>query len=305
MSKGSGGSTQQVQRVEPSTLQAPYISDALRQSQDLYNLGPQQFFPGTTFARAGEDTQAAEELLKTAALGQQTSVANALFPAFTGSLMAPSQIFSDPLFQESLAANLRPIEESTSRMLTQARRDAGEAGQLGGTRRAILESEAIKDMLTKQSDVASKMFGSIYGDLAKTRATTLGVSPYILNAYTTPGETLMNVGAARDAMVQRGIDEAMARHQFGEQAPSDVLDQYMGRVGGQMFGQTTTGEMPGSEGPGKLASSLGYTGLASLVPAFKGAALATAAPSIFGTGTLASAINPFYAGAALLGGLLG
>lgn len=44
MSKGSGGSTQQVQRVEPSTLQAPYISDALRQSQDLYNLGPQQFF---------------------------------------------------------------------------------------------------------------------------------------------------------------------------------------------------------------------------------------------------------------------
>ena len=45
MSKGSGGSTQQVQRVEPSTLQAPYISDALRQSQDLYNLGPQQFFP--------------------------------------------------------------------------------------------------------------------------------------------------------------------------------------------------------------------------------------------------------------------
>ena len=187
-------------------------------------------------------------------------------------------------------------------MLTQARRDAGEAGQLGGTRRAILESEAIKDMLTKQSDVASKMFGSIYGDLAKTRATTLGVSPYILNAYTTPGETLMNVGAARDAMVQRGIDEAMARHQFGEQAPSDVLDQYMGRVGGQMFGQTTTGEMPGSEGPGKLASSLGYTGLASLVPAFKGASLATAAPSIFGTGTLASAINPFYAGAALLGG---
>ena len=219
--------------------------------------------------------------------------------------MSPSQIFSDPLFQESLAANLRPIEESTSIMLTQARRDAGEAVQLGGTRRAILESEAIKDMLTKQSDVASKMFGSIYGDLAKTRATTLGVSPYILNAYTTPGETLMNVGAARDAMVQRGIDEAMARHQFGEQAPSDVLDQYMGRVGGQMFGQTTTGEMPGSEGPGKLASSLGYTGLASLVPAFKGASLATAAPSIFGTGTLASAINPWYAGAAILGGLLG
>ena len=31
--------------------------------------------------------------------------------------------------------------------------------------------------------------------------------------------------------------------------------------------------------------------------------LATVAPSIFGTGTLASAINPYVAGAAILGGL--
>jgi len=308
MSKGSGGGTQ-VQRVEPSELQSPYISDALRQSQDLYNLGPQQFFPGTTFARAGEDTQAAQELLKTAALGQQTSVANALFPAFTGSLMSPSQIFSDPLFQESLAANLRPIEESTSRMLTQARRDAGEAGQLGGTRRAILESEAIKDMLTKQSDVASKMFGNIYGDLAKTRASTLGMSPYILDAYTTPGQTLMNVGAARDAIVQKGIDEAMARHQFEQQAPSDLLDQYMGRVGGQMFGSTTTAEMPGSEGPGKLASSLGYAGVAkALAPeatmAGLGKALGTEA---FTTGSLSGlgSVNPWVLGGLALGGILG
>ena len=312
MSKGSGGSTQQVQRVEPSELQSPYISDALRQSQDLYNLGPQQFFPGTTFARAGEDTQAAEELLKTAALGQQTSVANALFPAFTGSLMSPSQVLSDPLFQESLAANLRPIEESTSRMLTQARRDAGEAGQLGGTRRAILESEVIKDMLTKESELASKIFGNIYGDLARTRATTLGLSPYILDAYTTPGKTLMNVGAARDAMVQRGIDEAIARHQFGQQAPSDLLDQYMGRVGGQMFGQTTTAEMPGSEGPGGLAGAVGGAGLGSIL----GGAIAPEATMTALTGLGAGAaegslmaglgaVNPWVAGAALLGGLLG
>jgi len=308
MSKGSGGGTQ-VQRVEPSTIQAPYISDALRQSQDLYNLGPQTFFPGTTFARAGEDTQAAEELLRTAALGQQTSLTNALFPAFSGSLMSPSQIFSDPLFQQSLTAGLRPIEESTSRMLTQARRDAGEAGQLGGTRRGILESEVLKDMLTKQSDVASKMFGNIYGDLAKTRAYTLGLSPHILSSYRVPGQTLMDVGASRDAMVQRGIDEAMARHKFGERAPSDLLDQYLGRVGGQMFGSTTTAEMPGGGGPGGLASSLGYAGVAkALAPeatmAGLGSALGTEA---FATGSLSGlgAINPYIAGAAILGGLLG
>ena len=68
---------------------------------------------------------------------------------------------------------------------------------------------------------------------------------------------------------------------------------------------TTTTTGPGTSGPGGLAGAAGAAGLASLVPAFKGASLATAAPSIFGTGTLASAINPYVAGAAILGGLLG
>ena len=34
MSKGSGGGTQ-VQRSEPSTLQAPYLADLYQQAQDL------------------------------------------------------------------------------------------------------------------------------------------------------------------------------------------------------------------------------------------------------------------------------
>ena len=308
MSKGSGGGTQ-VQRVEPSELQAPYLSDIYRQAQAL---PVQQFFPGTTFARAGEDTQAAEELLKTAALGQQTSVANALFPAFSGSLMSPSQIFSDPLFQESLTAGLRPIEESTSRLLTQARRDAGEAGQLGGTRRAILESEVLKDMLTKQSDVASKMYGNIYGDLAKTRATTLGLSPYILDAYTAPGKTLMSVGAARDAIVQKGIDEAMRRFAFEQAAPGQALSQYANIAGGTILPGTQTVTGPGTSGPGALAGAAGGAGLGSIL----GGAIAPEATmtALTGLGTGAAegslmaglgGMNPWILGGALLGGLLG
>ena len=123
MSKGSGGGTQ-VQRSEPSTLQAPYLADLYQQAQQQFQAGPQQFFPDTTFASPSEETQLAELMLKDAALGQQTALSGSLFPAFQQQLMSPAQRFNDPLLQQSLAAGLRPYEESASRLLTQARRDA-------------------------------------------------------------------------------------------------------------------------------------------------------------------------------------
>jgi hypothetical protein len=113
MSKGSGGGGTQVTRVEPSTLQSPYLSDIYTQAKAL---PVQQFFPDTTFARPSEETQLAQELQRQAALGQQTALSGSLFPAFQSALMSPTQRFNDPLLQRSLEAGLRPFEEGASRL---------------------------------------------------------------------------------------------------------------------------------------------------------------------------------------------
>jgi len=290
MSKGSGGG-QQVQRVEPSQLQAPFIADALQRSQDLYQQGPQQFFPDTTFARPSDETQQAQELARLAALGQQTTLAGSLFPAFQSALMSPTQRLIDPALQGVLTANFRPMEDAASRLLQQARRDATQSGQLGGSRQEVLQSEVIKNLGQQQSDFANKFLGNIYGDALRSQAATLALSPSIMSTFLAPSQTIADIGRQREAVEQ--------------EAPSNLLDQYMNRVGGNMFGSTTTTEGAEPSGPGGLAGAAGAAGLASLVPAFEGASLATAAPSIFGTGTLATAINPYVAGAAILGGLLG
>ena len=302
MSKGSGGGTQ-ISRVEPSTLQSPYLSDIYRQAQAL---PVQQFFPDTTFVRPSEETQLSQEMLRDAALGQQTALSGSLSPAFQQQLMSPAQRFNDPLLQRSLEAGLRPFEEGASRLLTQARRDAFGAGQGGGDRRALLESQVIGDYLTKAGDVAANFYGDIYGDTLRTQAATLGLAPSIMSTFLQPAQTIAGIGAQREAVSQKGIDEAMRRFAFGQEAPQRQLQTYANLItGGGTLPGTTTVTGAGAEGPGALAGALGGAGLASLVPAFEGASLATAAPSIFGTGTLASAINPYYAGAAILGGLLG
>ena len=299
MSKGSGGGTQ-VTRVEPSTLQSPYLSDIYRQAQALPT---QQFFPGTTFARPSEETQLAQEMQRQAALGQQTAVSGSLLPAFQGALMSPAQMFTDPLLQQSLAAGLRPYEESASRLLTQARRDAFEAGQGSGDRRALLESEVIGDYLTKAGDVTSQFYGNIYGDALKTRAATLGLAPDIMRSFLTPAATIADIGKQKEAVSQAGIDEAMRRFAFEQAAPSQALSQYANIVGGSILpGSTTT--TGGGGGPSDLMKGVG----GALTGAALGAPLtysSSAGLGLAGSGTgFMSTLGPYGAAAGALIGLL-
>ena len=224
MSGGSGGGGgTQVQRSEPSELQAPFLKDLYSEAQRQYRAGPQQFFPGRTFAAPSATTLASEDALRQAAAAQGVFGLGSLVPAFQQQLMSPAQRFQDPMLQQSLQAQLRPIEETGARLLQQARRGANRAGQLGGDRQAILEAEVIRDVAQKQADVASRLYGDVYGDVLRTQAATLGLAPSIMNTFTQPAQTLATVGRAEDVRAQQPITEAMQRFAFEQQAPGQAL----------------------------------------------------------------------------------
>jgi len=276
MSKGSGSQTQTT-KSEPWEGQAPYLRDIFSQAK---NLTPQQFYPGQTYANPDDILLRSEQLAEQSALGPQTDIANALVPGFTSLMADPSTRFTDPLLQQSLAAGLRPIEESASRLLQQARRDSIGAGQLGGSRQGILESEVLKDMLTKQSDVASKLYGDIYGDALKSRTAALGLSPTIMSSYTTPAQTLAAVGASEQARSQADINEQIARFNFQQQAPSQALNQYGNIVAGSILPPSVTSSSTGG-GASDFASTTG------------GALTGGALGSMFTTSGLAGSSTPF------------
>jgi len=285
---GGGGGGTQVQRSEPSTIQAPYLTDLYSQAQRQFQAGPQQFFPGRTFAAPSATTLASEDALRQAAAAQGVFGLGSLVPAFQQQLMSPAQRFQDPMLQQSLQAQLRPIEETGARLLQQARRGANEAGQLGGDRQAILEAEVIRDVAQKQADVASRLYGDVYGDVLRTQAATLGLAPSIMSTFTQPAQTLATVGRAEDVRAQQPITEAMQRFAFEQQAPGQALGQYGNIVAGTILPGTVTTTGPGTQGPGAVAGALGGAGIGSLL-----------------AGPGAAALNPYVLGGALLGGLLG
>ncbi len=261
MSMGGGGSQTQTTKSEPWEAQQPYLRDIYSQAQNQFNQGPLQFFPDQTYADPTDTQLEAERLQKEAATGASTTLSGSLIPAFQSQLQSPTQIFSDPMFQDSLRAGLRPIEESTSRLLQQARRDATGAGQLGGTRQGILESEVLKDMLTKQSDVATKMYGDIYGDIARNQAVTLGLAPQIMSTLAAPSQLLGQVGNIEQARNQQAIDDMRAKFEFGQQAPGMSLAQYANLAAGSIIPGTTT--QTGPKQGGSLLGGLIGAGLGS------------------------------------------
>ena len=252
---GGGGGGTQVQRQEPSAIQAPYLTDLYSQAQTQFQAGPQQFFPGRTFAAPSATTLAAEDALEQAAQAQGVFGLGSIIPGCQQALMSPAQRFQDPMLQQSLRAQLRPIEETGARLLQQARRGANQAGQLGGDRQAILESEVIRDVAQKQADVASRLYGDVYGDVLRTQAATLGLAPSIMSTFAQPAQTLARVGQAQDIRAQQPITEAMQRFAFEQAAPSQALQQYGNIVAGTILPGTITTTGPGTRGPGTAAGA--------------------------------------------------
>tara|TARA_Y100000389_G_scaffold196863_1_gene230449 strand:- start:232 stop:1083 length:852 start_codon:yes stop_codon:yes gene_type:complete len=275
MSKGGGGggSTTQTQKSEPWIGQQPYLTDLYRQAQTQFQQGPQQFYPGRTYAEASPTVYQAENLQRQAALAQAGLGLGSIVPGFQQALMSPAQRFQDPMLQEALTANLRPIEETGSRLLQQARRQATGKGQLGGTRQAILESEVIKDITQKQADVARQMYGDVYGDVLKSQAVTLGLSGDIMRTFGLPAATLGQVGAAETARAQQPITEAMQRFAFGQAAPSQALQQYGNIVAGTILPGTVTSTGGGGGGPSTLQSGIGGAATGYAMGGLPGAAV--------------------------------
>ena len=119
--------------------------------------------------------------------------------------------------------------------------------------------------------------------MLRTQAATLGLAPSIMGTFTQPARTLAAVGQQEDIRAQQPITEAMQRFAFEQAAPGQALGQYGNIVAGSILPGTITTTGPQSSGPGTLAGAAGGAGLAYAL----------------------GATNPYIAGAAILGGLLG
>ena len=250
MSKGGGGGTNTVQKADPWAGQQPYLTNLYSEAQRLYDQGPMQYYPGRTIAEPSETQLLGENLMARTAMGGQSSIAGSLLPAIQNQLLGPSNVADNPYLAAAAESAIRPLYSGAQGLLQQARRGATQAGQLGGTRQAILEQGVIGDYLQKAGDMTSNMYNQAYQDALKTQAASIANVPIAMQSIMTPAQTLTSLGGLETARAQQAIEAQREAFEFGQRAPSASLNQYANVVAGSLLPGTISSQSGGGTGLG-------------------------------------------------------
>ncbi len=235
---------------EPWSGQRPHLLDIFSRAQGLSNQ-PRAFFPGRTFADFAPETESA--------LGMQTSRALAGSPFMRA---AGRNLFEtargDFLGAENPYFSAMADRIKGSIMPGIAAKWLGSGGAGAGMGRALGLG---------LGDAIGTLAFQNYGAERDRQMQAAGMAPQFANQDYFDIAQLGQVGAAREAQGQRGIDEALARHEFAQNEPYDRLAAYKALVDGNYGGSsTTTGQQfipqtnPWAQGLGLGLGALGMLG---------------------------------------------
>ena len=296
MSKGSGGGST-ASRVEPSTLQAPYLSDVYRQAQTLGGT-PRQMFPDPFFARPTETQLIAEEGLRQTATGPLTDIQNMALPALNFQLGGGANALADPNLARVVNAAISPVKEQAQDLIQQVTRNEVATGNLGSTRGSEVKARIVDDFNRAAGDISAGILSDAYQQANKRQFGILGSLPSILPSFSAANRLLSDVGAVEQGRIQQGIDEARGRFEFAQQEPFDRLNRYSGLIQSNILPGTTTQTAGGPSDAQRLAGGA-LTGLGTYGAlqsgTFGGAFQAANVAKGIEAGALAGA-NPFIAG---------
>lgn len=236
LAKGKSAPTQNVNQA-PWSDQAPYLREIFHNTQHNYNRqAGGQFFPGQTYANFSPQTENALNMTEQRAMAGspvQNMANQELMKTLGGDYLYGGPGF-DAAFQ---AASNRITPMVQSGFNRGGRLDSGLARQA--------ETQALADA-----------FASQYGDERKNQLSAMLFAPEAAQADYNDLARLAGVGEAREGQTQSGIDEAIARHDFGQNYPFELLAKYHGLVSGTYGADKTTTGFKGNKGAGILGSAL-------------------------------------------------
>lgn len=312
---GGGGSQQVTQSSEPPAYLQPYLTDVMREASRAYYGGapsttlrggvptgartyrggmgrgrgvapvsttteggqgptfaPPEYFPGPTYVPYSPETEAALQLQTYRSLLGSPLTAGA--QSELGRTISGDYLFGQPGFNAAYQA-------AANRIIPQVTSAFGGAGRLDSGLARTAMTQALGDVFAGQ-----------YGQERSRQLQAAGMAPQLAGLDYMDIAQLGQVGGAREAMGQQQLQDAMARWQFYQQRPYEMLSRYAGLVGGMpAMGGTTTQTVPQAGMGQKLLG--GALGGAGLWQAFNP-----------GTAATMGALGPWALGGAALMGLL-
>jgi hypothetical protein len=258
----------------------PFLTEGLKQAQEIFLRQQPSFYPGQTYVNP---SQASQE-----ALAMQEQIARSVSPslavgqgAYLQSAGGLSQtagggfLQGNPYQQQMMQAASRPLQQAfAEQVLPGVSSLYSKSGRLG--------SGSMERALGQVSESYGRALGDVTGTIASqqyqaerglqqqaqaAQAQLAAQAPSMYAQQFLPSQTLMDVGAQREAIAAQPLQEQMQRFSYSQQLPYQQLAGYLSSVYGSpmaQYGSTTqtqnapTNRAIGVLGGAGLGGLLGY-----------------------------------------------
>lgn len=287
----------------------PYLTEGLRQAQEIFLRQQPQMFPGQTYVSPSEQTlqalQAQENVARAPALPLEAAQG-----AYLQSLGGLSQtaaggfLQGNPYQAAMMEAATRPITQQFSQTVLPGISSLySKSGRLGSGSMQQALGQATEQYGRSLGDITANIAGTQYQQerglqqqAAMQLANLAQAAPQIYAQQFVPSQQLAQVGAQREGIAGQQLQEQMARFGFQQRLPYEQLSGYLSSVYGSPLGSYGSPAAAPQYSANRTVGALG----GALAGGLGGYALGQAFPSLgFGGGYGLPALG------AIGGGLLG
>ena len=252
----------------------PYLGMGLQRAEQLFfGQNQPQLFPGQMYVSPAQqtlDALARQEEIARGAAPQLQAAQQAYGQALgqTGFTAGGGFLGANPFLQGAIQSATRPVmqqfQEQTLPGIQSAFSAAGRYGS-GAQARAIGQaqeaaSRAIGDISASMTAQDYARERALMQQAIGQQATLGGLAPSFYAQQFLPSEQLAQIGAAREAIAAKPLQEEISRFQFQQQLPYSQLQSYLSAVYGNPMASSVTPQQAPAQ-VNRLGSTLGGAAL--------------------------------------------
>ena len=238
---GGGGQSQTTNQLDPSV--APYVRDALRKQQALYNQGAPEYYGGNTYLDANSQQQGA--------INQMTANANVNDPMLQNATNLNNQMIqgdflqNNPNFDQVMNTAGRKATDIYNNAMQGTNSQASMSGRYGSDAHSRMASNNSSNLAQSLSDTAGQMAYQNYANERGNQINAMNNAGAIAGNQNIGAQNLMNVGNQQAQFDQAQLNADIARHDYGQNAQQQHLSNYTNAVWGAPGGSTSTTSQSG------------------------------------------------------------
>ena len=264
MGKGQNNETKTVTKAEPWKPIQPYLLNAFKEGESLYQKGAPGYYPGQTVAPMSGYTQGSlNAMAQRAASGSplMKSAQDELNKTISGQYLSAG----NPYFQQAVDAAARPIREAfAGEVMPGIDSNFSAAGRYGSGMQQEAYNDANTALGRQISDMASQMAYQNYAAERDNQMRGMMFAPDMASQDYKDISMLGLAGAGYDQYNQQQIDAEKARYDYNANKDMQWLQNYVGMLGGAPPPTSTNNAKTPAPSPWATVAGLGLMGASAL-----------------------------------------